>query len=231
VEQGFLFHVKLLIFVTETITLNQLHLSSFKRGAILTLIAGLMLVIGSFVIGKNEFFLYLNINGGAFADFFFTYCTNLGDGIIWVPFILFFIFYKQKLLPLVISAMLISTLFVQISKNYIYPDEARPTKAITEQSSIHTVKGVEVHTSNSFPSGHTTTVFCIFLLGCLFTPSIIFLLAGFIMALLTAYSRIYLAQHFPLDAGAGMITAVISICISLWVQQLFNNKQMPIHQS
>jgi len=231
VEQGFLFHAKLLIFVKETSTLNQLHLASFKRGAILTLISGLMLVIMSIVIGKNDFFLYLNIDGGAFADFFFTYCTYLGDGIIWVPLILFFIFYKQKLLPLVISAMLISTLFVQISKNYIYPDEARPAKAIIEQSSIHIVKGVEVHTTNSFPSGHTTTVFCIFLLGCLFTPSIIFLVTGFILALLTAYSRIYLAQHFPLDAGAGMITAVISTCISLWIQQLFNNKQMPIHQS
>ena len=205
--------------------MNQLHLTSFKRGAILTLVAGLMLVVISFLIGKNEFFLALNNDGGTFADTFFTYCTNLGDGILWVPFILFFIFYKQKLLPLVISAMLISTLFVQISKNYIYPDEARPTKAITQQVVIHTVKGVEVHSTNSFPSGHTTTVFCIFLLGCLFTPSITFLIIGFILAILTAYSRIYLAQHFPLDAGAGMITAVISIYLSIWIQQLFNNKQ------
>lgn len=190
-----------------------------------------MTVIVSFLFGKNEFFLYLNFDGGALADFFFTYCTNLGDGIMWVPFILFFIFYKQKLLPLVIGAMLISTLFVQISKNYIYPNEARPIKAITEQVKIHTVKGVEVHTTNSFPSGHTTTVFCIFLLGCLFIPSIIFLIIGCTLALLTAYSRIYLAQHFPLDVGAGMITAVISICISLWIQRLFNNKQLPIHNS
>ena len=205
--------------------MNQLHFTSFKRGAILTLVAGLILVIISFLIGKNEFFLALNNDGGTFADRFFTYCTNLGDGILWVPIILYFIFYKQKLLPLVISAMLISTLFVQISKNYIYPDEARPTKAITQQVVIHTVKGVEVHTTNSFPSGHTTTVFCIFLLGCLFTPSIIFLIVGFTLAMLTAYSRIYLAQHFPLDAGAGMITAVISIYLSFLIQQLFNNKQ------
>ncbi len=183
-----------------------------------------MLIILSFAIGKNTFFLYLNINGGPIADFFFTYCTNLGDGIMWVPLILFFIFYKRKLLPLILSALLVSTLFVQISKQCIFPDEARPTKAISEQSIIHTVKGVEVYTTNSFPSGHTTTVFCIFLLGCLFTSSISYLVIGFILALLTAYSRIYLAQHFPLDVGAGMITAVISICISLWVQELFYKK-------
>ncbi len=205
--------------------MNQLHLTSFKRGSLLTLIAGLLIVIISLIVGKNEFFLYLNYDGGTVADFFFSYCTNLGDGIIWIPFILYFIFYKQKLLPLVFSAMLISTLFVQVSKNYINPDEARPTKAITEQARIHTVKGVEVHTTNSFPSGHTTTVFCIFLLGCLFTPSIIYLMVGFILAILTAYSRIYLAQHFPLDAGAGMIMAVISICISVFIQRLVNNKQ------
>lgn len=204
--------------------MNQLHLASFKRGALLTLIAGFLLVIISLLIGKSEFFLYLNYDGGTIADFFFSYLTNLGDGIIWVPFILYFIFYKQKLLPLVFSAMLISTLFVQVSKNYINSDEARPTKAITEQACIHTVKGVELHTTNSFPSGHATTVFCIFLLGCLFTPSIIYLIVGFILAILTAYSRIYLAQHFPLDAGAGMLTAVISIGISIWIQGLFNKK-------
>ena len=203
--------------------MNQLHFTSFKRGAILTLVAGLILVIISFLIGKNEFFLALNNDGGMLADRFFTYCTNLGDGILWVPIILYFIFYKQKLLPLVISAMLISTLFVQISKNYIYPDEARPTKAITQQVVIHTVKGVEVHSTNSFPSGHTTTVFCIFLLGCLFTPSITFLIIGFILAILTAYSRIYLAQHFPLDAGAGMLTALVSIVLSIKIQQQFKS--------
>jgi membrane-associated phospholipid phosphatase len=48
---------------------------------------------------------------------------------------------------------------------------------------------------------------------------------GFLMALLTGYSRIYLAQHFPLDVGAGMITAVISVYLSLRIQQLFNKKQ------
>ncbi len=171
----------------------------------------------------------MNGNGGVLGDFFFTYCTYLGDGIIWVPVALSFIFLRKKLLPLVFSAIIFSTLLVQVSKNVVFPNQARPTSAIQEINEIHTVKGVELHSNNSFPSGHTTTVFCIYLLGCLVIGGNAMLFIGLILALLTGYSRIYLAQHFPLDVGAGMITAVISIYISLWIQQLFNKKQkLPI---
>ncbi|MEI6264043.1 MAG: phosphatase PAP2 family protein [Sphingobacteriia bacterium] len=184
-----------------------------------------MLILLSFSIGKNQLFLLFNGNGGFLADLFFTYCTYLGDGIIWVPVALLFIFFRKKLLPLVFSAIIISTLLVQVSKNVVFPNEARPTNAIQEINLIHTVKGVELHSNNSFPSGHTTTVFCIYLLGCLVIGGNTMLIVGLIFALLTGYSRIYLAQHFPLDVGAGMITAVISIYISLWIQRLFNKRQ------
>ena len=176
-------------------------------------------------MGKNQFFLLLNGNGGLLADFFFTYCTYLGDGIIWVAVVVLFVFFRKKLLLLVFSAIIFSTLFVQVSKNFIFANEARPTNAIKEINLIHTVKGVELHTNNSFPSGHTTTVFCIYILGCLVIGGNTILIIGFLLALLTGYSRIYLAQHFPLDVGAGMISAVVSIYLSVWIQQLYNNKQ------
>lgn len=199
--------------------------SYFHKSVILTTILGLGLILLSFTNGKDQLFLLLNGNGDFLADFFFNYCTYLGDGIIWVPVVLLFIFFRKNLLPLVFSAIIFSTLLVQVSKNYVFPNEARPTNAITETNLIHTVKGVELYTNNSFPSGHTTTVFCIYILACLAIGGNTILIIGFILAMLTGYSRIYLAQHFPLDVGAGMITAVVSIYISIWVQQLFNNKQ------
>ncbi len=206
--------------------MDKTNQSYFLKSTIISTILGLMLILLSFSIGKNQLFLFLNGNGGFLGDLFFTYCTYLGDGIMWVPVVLLFIFFRKKLLPLVFCAIIFSTLLVQVSKNVVFANEARPTNAIQEMNLIHTVKGVELHSNNSFPSGHTTTVFCIYLLGCLVIGGNTMLIIGLILALLTGYSRIYLAQHFPLDVGAGMITAVISIYISLWIQQLFNKKQI-----
>jgi membrane-associated phospholipid phosphatase len=205
--------------------LENLNQSSLLKAIIISSFIGLALIFLSLYLGKDSLFLLLNGNAGFMADFFFRYCTYIGDGIVWVPIALLFIFYRKKLLPLVFSAIIVSTLFVQISKNFIFPNEARPSNAISQTNLIHTVKGVELHSNNSFPSGHTTTVFCIYFLGCLIIGGNWMIYGGFIIALLTGYSRIYLAQHFPLDVGAGMITAVISIGISLWIQQLFNKKQ------
>jgi membrane-associated phospholipid phosphatase len=211
--------------------LENLNQSSLLKAIIISSIIGLALIFLSLYLGKDALFLLLNGNAGFMADFFFRYCTYIGDGIVWVPIALVFIFYRKKLLPLVFSAIIVSTLFVQISKNFIFPNEARPTNAISQANLIHTVNGVELHSNNSFPSGHTTTVFCIYFLGCLLIGGNWMIYGGFIIALLTGYSRIYLAQHFPLDVGAGMITAVISIYISLWIQQLFNKKQNHPHIS
>jgi len=203
-----------------------MNLSAFRTGATLSISTGMILILFSFLGGKEDLFLLLNHDLGSSADFFFKYFTHAGDGIFWVPVALYFIFYKRKLLPLVLSAIILSTLLVQTGKKIIYPNEARPTAAIesTEQNNIHTVKGVTIHSNNSFPSGHTTTAFSLFLLGCLLLPYRYFWLIGFTAALLAGYSRVYLAQHFPLDVGAGIICACITVFLSLQIQKVFNKK-------
>jgi membrane-associated phospholipid phosphatase len=40
-------------------------------------------------------------------------------------------------------------------------------------------------------------------------------------AVLVGYSRIYLAQHFPLDVGGGMLTAVITILVAVFIQNIW----------
>lgn len=207
--------------------LTTLHTNAYKTASKLSILLGTLLLLFSYLGGKDELFLLLNGNWGKLADYFFAVFTYAGDGILWVPVGLYFIFYERKWLPLVLSAILLSTLFVQVGKKVIYPNEARPTAAIeaTTANPIHTVKGVTVHTSNSFPSGHTTTAFSLFLLGTLVIPYRYFWIPGIMMAALAGYSRVYLAQHFPLDVGAGIYCAVISISISLKVQQLVDTRK------
>ena len=48
---------------------------------------------------------------------------------------------------------------------------------------------------------------------------------GFLLALGVGYSRIYLAQHFPVDVAAGMVVGSITIVISLYLESIFPKKQ------
>lgn len=212
--------------------MNKMPSYSYKNfiiGASLTTGVGLYFIIASFIFGKNIFFLLLNNDLGTTADYFFRFWTNMGDGILWVVVTLLFFKYRKKRLPLLIAAIFFSTLITQLTKNFAFPETLRPTAAITGIQLIHTVPGVELHTANSFPSGHTATAFSIFLLACLLIKNRWVISIGFVYALLVGYSRIYLAQHFPLDIGAGMITAVLSILISLLVQKQWEKRsQLPI---
>lgn len=204
--------------------MELLNTESFKRGVLLSLTTGLVLIVLSYLGGKEELFLLLNHNLGTTADFFFHYITYLGDGIMWVPFGLLVLYFRRKIFPMVLFAILISTAVVQFGKHYVFANEARPTAVITDQALVHTVEGVELHKSNSFPSGHNTTAFSIYLLACLVLRARYFWLPGFFLALLTGYSRVYLAQHFPLDAGAGMIAAVVSVYSAMAIQQKWFSK-------
>ncbi len=188
---------------------------------------GLILILASFIIKKEELFLMLNLDLGKQADTFFKYFTNVGDGLFWLLWALLIIIKKgKKYLPLLFASVIFSTLLTQISKQVIYPDEPRPLQAIADQSQVHYVTGVTVHSINSFPSGHTATAFSFLLLLVLFSQTNALLLLGFAAALLVAYSRIYLGQHFPLDVGAGMLVAVSTMILSVMVQRRFENKTL-----
>ena len=198
---------------------------TFITACILTLAVGLYLIIDSWIVGKNELFLMMNADFGKTADLIFSYWTNLGDGVIWVAVAVLFFIYKRNKLPLLIAAILVSTLITQLTKNYIFTAEPRPTAAIADLSRIHTVPGVELHTAYSFPSGHTATAFTIYLLACLFIRRRWIIPVGFLCAIMVGYSRIYLAQHFPLDVGGGMIASLITIFISLLIQKQWEKKE------
>lgn len=199
---------------------------NFITGSILTGVLGLILVISSFWFGKIPFFLFLNKDLGHWADFYFKYWTNLGDGIIWIPVVLLVYFFRRKKLALLIAVFLISTVFTQLFKYYIFPAEPRPVKAISDISLIHTVTGVEMHTIYSFPSGHTATAFCLFLMAALLISGPGVLYVGFAYAALVGYSRIYLGQHFPLDVGGGMLIAILSVYLSQLIQIKWDKRSL-----
>ena len=87
------------------------------------------------------------------------------------------------------------------------------------------VKGVDVHSYGSFPSGHTATAFTFALLIALLIPSAIVSITCILIALIIGYSRIYLSQHYPVDVAAGMIVAVFSVTLAVLFQNYIDRKR------
>lgn len=195
-----------------------------KAGLLLTSITGVVLIAISIFFGRENVFLLLNGDGGKFGDNFFTIWTSFGEALSWIILaVLFYVYQKDKFI-LYFASLILSTILTQFIKHILFENLKRPTAAISDLSRIHTVTGVELHTANSFPSGHTATAFTIFLLGCLLIKNKCFIPVGFIAALLVGYSRIYLAQHFPIDVGGGMLVSVITVLLSFWIQNKWGRK-------
>ncbi|MFN5226630.1 MAG: phosphatase PAP2 family protein [Bacteroidota bacterium] len=190
----------------------------FKQAATATLLTAGLLFAGTYLMGKYPFFLLLNGNGGSWLDELFKWWTYLGDGIIWVVAVVATFYYRRNKLLLVLLCLIISTLLSQGGKHLLFPDALRPSAVPVELPAIHTVSGVELHTSQSFPSGHTTTAFTIFLLACQLIPHRWTLLGGYLLAAGAGYSRIYLAQHFPSDVAAGMLVGIFTVSISIYIE-------------
>ncbi len=203
-----------------------LNYKNFRTGIILSVLCGLVLFIISWLYGKNAFFLLLNTDLGNFADYFFRFFSDLGDGLLWIPLLIYYLLKEgKKLLPFLVSCFAITTIITQVCKQVIIPGELRPTRAITSEF-IHLVNGVTVHSAASFPSGHTATAFVFYLIFCLVFKNSLWLIIGLLYALIVGYSRIYLAQHFPLDIAGGIIVAVVSVIIALFIQAAYNKRYL-----
>jgi len=192
---------------------------SYKLAQAYALILAIILFILSYIFGRDTLFLWFNTNLGAFADSFFSYFTYLAEGWIWIPYLLVIVLLFKKDAAFILINFLSSTILTQVPKNLFWPNVNRPIASDIPISKIHTVPGVEVHTYNSFPSGHTATAFTLFLITVYLFPNKKVLLAGAIYALICGYSRIYLGQHFPLDIAGGIIAALLSVALSIQIRR------------
>lgn len=190
--------------------------------AILLLICSVLLLTYS----KTELHIFSNEANSPFFDTFFKYATFLGDGaMIAIVFIaLLFVRYRYALAFL--GGSLATSLFVNILKKLVFHDMYRPSKyfEMFETYQLHFVDGVKLYALQSFPSGHTATAFNIFLTLAILTRSNLLKLGFFFMAVLVAYSRVYLSQHFLIDITAGSFTGVLIILLFwIWFEKFDKN--------
>lgn len=152
---------------------------------------------------KGEIHLYLNQFHTPFFDVFFKYITYLGDGVVIVIAALILAFFKVRYGLFALAGYLGSGIIVQLMKRLFFSHIKRPLGYFEGIADLYLVPGVDVHTSKSFPSGHTTTAFAFFACLAILSKSKYAQAPLFVIALLTAYSRVYISQHFLVDIFVG----------------------------
>ncbi|MCE4566541.1 phosphatase PAP2 family protein [Maribellus sp. CM-23] len=175
---------------------------------------------------KAEIHLFLNQLHTPVFDHFFRLVTYLGNGLFYLVVFLFLMQRKFKFFIVFITAILLSNLLVFVFKQALLPDMYRPSRyfELYETYRLHFVQGVKLHSIRSFPSGHTTTAFTVFLMLATLTKNNATKFSFFMIACLTGYSRIYLSQHFLMDVVAGSIVGSGSIILSF---KLYKYYKMP----
>ena len=167
----------------------------------------------------SEGHLLVNQYHSLFFDTFFRYITYLGDGVMFAVIIILGLFIRFRIsLYSIIVGVLILFVISYISKELLFHDWPRPAKVFGE-GNLHYIDGVVNHMISTFPSGHSTTAFGIYTLVALFCKRNSAKLVFAIIAILTAFSRVYLSQHFIRDIVVG---AVIGVIIAIAVYYYFN---------
>ena len=181
---------------------------------LLLLVAGGILVL---VIPKAEIHLFINQYHNAFFDFFFRNLTWLGSG--WAVAVLFILllFKYKRVAVIYLAGNLLITLGVQGLKHLVFNDVLRPAAYFQGIHPLYLVPGESMHMYNSFPSGHSATAFGIFVILIYLTKNPWGKFAWLTLALLIAFSRVYLSQHFLIDTLAGSFIGTIGMGFTIYL--------------
>jgi len=177
---------------------------------------------------KTTIHLYLNqFVGNKVVDLFFYYITFLGDGTVAAFILLIILLYNTRLGIYCTSSFLSATILSIILKNFFFDDANRPHFIFTyfERVKLKTVEGVDLHIHNSFPSGHSTQAFAIFMCLAFVSRNVFMKFLFFAMALFTALSRVYLSQHWLIDITIGSVIGTFFSILFYYIFITKNNLQ------
>jgi membrane-associated phospholipid phosphatase len=176
---------------------------------------------------QTELMFWINRHHNSLLDTFFRYVTLFGEDYTWLLLLLYFVFVNyfqgikksNEIKMLVISWL--AKVFLSVSLKNIF-NLPRPIEVYQNTGQeIHLVNGVEIAHWQSFPSGHTMTAFAFACFILLYLKQKKLAIIALFLAILVAYSRMYLFQHFPRDVFAGGILglSVVSIILTLSLQK------------
>lgn len=184
---------------------------------LIVLIGGAVLLL---YIHKGDDVIYFNDWRGSYWDAIFIFFSNLGEGLYFGLFLLVIGIFSLRYIIIGVTVYLGSGAITQILKTIF--EIPRPKIYFANSELVTYVSDIKLLSSYSFPSGHTTSGFAIFLFLALITRNKYYGPIFLFCALLVGISRIYLAQHFLLDVYIGSLIGVI---FTLLIFRFFVNSQ------
>jgi undecaprenyl-diphosphatase len=109
--------------------------------------------------------------------------------------------WRRPYVFLLVATTALTTSFVTTLFKYLVQRDRPPTIVLDPEPLM------EVPTTSSFPSGHTSTGFaCAYVISRLAPRLTVYV---FVLAALIGFSRIYVGVHYPLDVLAGAILGIV----------------------
>ena len=166
---------------------------------------------------KLVFHKKINDLGTSFLDIVMRNLTHAGDGLFACLIVLAFLFIRIKTGLLLLLSFISTAVVVQLLKHTLFDSMKRPIVFFQNDPSFRTIEAFTYHTSNSFPSGHSASIFALCtVIAYQYRQDLLIQICLVIIAATVAFTRVYLSQHFLQDIVAGsLIGTLIShvICV------------------
>ena len=182
------------------------------------------------VYSQEQLMQWVNIRNNPYADVFFTYATYMGDGAFFVLICTIILVRYWRIGVMAFVSFAVSSLTSLALKQLAFPKSLRPLKRLEHSTyEYHLIEGLDIHSYNSFPSGHSISAFAVFSLLAMLDDRKSRSWLWILLAVLTAYSRVYLFQHFVEDVFAGALIGVTSsVAVYLALQRWAFQKEEAI---
>ncbi len=139
--------------------------------------------------------------------------TLMGDASVLIPLLSPLIFWRAQAWAAIIAAAPIASIFTITGKHLA----AVPRPAALLDHDQFKVIGHVLSAKNSFPSGHSVTIFTgiVAVLAILYPRRftwryLLILTAGLLIAVTVGMSRVAVGAHWPLDVLGGMVCGIIA---------------------
>lgn len=199
----------------------------YKDSKLFYILSLVFTLIGAIILintTKGDVEIWVNQFHSPSLNIFFYWITYLGDGLFSFLVIIALFFRRIYWGILSVISFLATAVVTQFLKRIIFEGFPRPSRFF-DPSLIHLkyVEGLEIHGYFSFPSGHSSGVFSVFLLLSLISKKPLIQVFCFFTAIITAISRIYLLQHFLMDIYAGTILGIVVTSFSYYFIEYRSN--------
>jgi membrane-associated phospholipid phosphatase len=185
----------------------KIVIKQIKQFLILYLLVFLGCLVTKLLFSKSTIYFTINHWHTDFTDVIFPYITDLGEGWTTIFICVVVVLFNYRNAFLLATSYALTSIIAQIIKPIF--NAPRPILYFKDQlANIHLVKGVQMLSHNSFPSGHTVTAFTTAVVGTYLCRNknwgYLFLLS----ATLVGFSRMYLSEHFFEDVTGGSLLGV-----------------------